>query len=64
MRRMKKRHYSFQEKLFLWPGESANWHFLPIPKQDGQRIRKDFASQGNKKVFCFLEEKAWASRRY
>tara|TARA_B100001989_G_scaffold250827_1_gene228714 strand:+ start:323 stop:622 length:300 start_codon:yes stop_codon:yes gene_type:complete len=39
-----KRNYQFKQKLWLWPGESANWHFLSIPKKDGQKIRNDFGS--------------------
>ena len=52
---MKKRNYSFKEKLFLWPGESANWYFLLIPKNEGQQIRKDFATLENKKCFASVK---------
>ncbi len=31
--------YTMTEKVFLYPGESANWHFVPITKKVGQEIR-------------------------
>lgn len=33
------------EKLFLWPAETANWHFLPITKKYGEEIKKGFGKK-------------------
>lgn len=30
------------EKVFLYPGESANWHFVPVTKKIGQEIKEKF----------------------
>ncbi len=34
--------YTMTEKVFLYPGESANWHFVPITKKIGQEIRQTY----------------------
>ncbi|MCB9817863.1 DUF1905 domain-containing protein [Candidatus Nomurabacteria bacterium] len=31
--------YTMTETMFLYPGETANWHFLPITKQIGIEIK-------------------------
>ncbi len=36
---MQKRTYTMQEKMFIYPGETANWHFLPITKSVGKEIK-------------------------
>ncbi len=28
------------EKVYLYPGETANWHFVPITKKIGQEIKE------------------------
>ncbi len=30
------------EKVFLYPGEAANWHFVPVTKKVGQEIKEKF----------------------
>ncbi len=30
------------EQVYLYPGESANWHFVPITKKIGQEIRTTY----------------------
>jgi hypothetical protein len=52
---MKKRNYQLKGKSFVWPGESVNWYFLPVPKTEGQRIRADFSSQGNRSCFASIK---------
>jgi hypothetical protein len=34
--------YIMTEKVFLYPGESANWHFVPVTKKIGQEIKQNF----------------------
>lgn len=36
---MKKEHYTFTASVFLYPGETAAWHFLGVPKAIGQKIK-------------------------
>lgn len=36
---MKKESYTFKASIFLYPGETASWHFLGIPKVIGQKIK-------------------------
>lgn len=40
---MKRNIYKFKETMFIYPGETANWHFLPLPKKIGQEIKVKFA---------------------
>lgn len=37
---MKRKTYHMTEKMFLYPGKTAAWHFLPVTKQIGQNIRE------------------------
>jgi hypothetical protein len=30
------------EKVFLYPGEAANWHFVPVTKAVGQEIKERY----------------------
>ncbi len=32
--------YTMTEKMWLYPGETANWHFLTVPKKYGQEIKE------------------------
>ncbi len=34
--------YTMTEKVFLYPGEAANWHFVPVTKKVGQEIKEKF----------------------
>ncbi len=34
--------YTMTEKVFLYPGEAANWHFVPVTKNLGQEIKEKF----------------------
>jgi Domain of unknown function (DUF1905) len=34
--------YTMTEKVFLYPGEAANWHFVPVTKNIGQEIKEKF----------------------
>lgn len=36
----KKKNYKLKAKLWLYPGESGNWHFLTIPKDLGKEIKE------------------------
>ncbi len=41
---MVKRHtFKTSAKLWIYPGENANWHFLTLPKTVGQSIRATYA---------------------
>ncbi len=35
--------YTFTAKLWLYPGETANWHFLTLPKKEGALIKEQYA---------------------
>ncbi len=35
---MKSRIYTIKSKIWLYPGENANWHFLTIPKKESTLI--------------------------
>lgn len=41
---MKKKSFSFTAKVWLYPGETASWHFVTLPKTLGQEIKKSFGS--------------------
>lgn len=37
-----KQTYTFTAEVWLYPGESANWHFITIPKNIGQEVKETF----------------------
>ncbi len=39
---MKKKAYTFQTEVWLYPGETAQWHFASVPKSDSVRIKETF----------------------
>lgn len=36
---MNKKLYTFKAKVWLYPGDFANWHFITLPKSIGQEIK-------------------------
>ncbi|MBL4644744.1 MAG: DUF1905 domain-containing protein [Candidatus Pacebacteria bacterium] len=32
--------YTIKEKVWLYPGESASWHFVSLSKKDSKEIKK------------------------
>lgn len=38
---MKTKTYKLKSKIWLYPG-MAGWHFLTLPKKEGQSIKKEF----------------------
>ncbi len=32
--------YTFKAKLWVWPGESAQWRFINVPKAMSEKIKK------------------------
>lgn len=34
--------YTMTEKVYLYPGESANWHFVPVTKAIGAEIKEKY----------------------
>lgn len=35
--------YTLSGKIWLYPGESANWHFFTIPKQESRELTEMYA---------------------
>lgn len=31
--------FSFNSEIWLYPGESSNWHFITLPKKDSDQIK-------------------------
>lgn len=39
---MKKATYELKANLWIYPGETANWHFLTVPKKESADISEKF----------------------
>jgi len=65
---MKKNAYTMTEKVFLYPGESANWHFVPITKKIGQEIRETYGKSrrgfGAIKVEVTIGQTTWLTSMF
>jgi len=42
MKIKKAKSYTIKGKIWLYPGESANWHFFTIPKKESSEIKENF----------------------
>jgi Domain of unknown function (DUF1905) len=60
--------YTMTEKVFLYPGESGNWHFVPITKKIGQEIRQNFGKSrrgfGAVKVEVTIGKTIWLTSMF
>ncbi len=43
--RMSKAIFKIQAEVWLYPGESANWHFVSVPKEISVEIRERFGGR-------------------
>lgn len=60
--------YTMKEKVFLYPSETANWHFVPITKKVGQEIRETYGKSargfGAVKVEVTIGETVWLTSMF
>lgn len=65
---IKAKTYTMTEKVFLYPGESANWHFVPITKSIGQEIRETYGKSrrgfGAVKVEVTVGKTTWLTSMF
>ena len=49
--------------MFLYPGETANWHFIPVPKEVGKEIEEKFGAHkrgfGSLRVEVTIGKTVW-----
>lgn len=54
---------AFTGTVFLYPGESGAWHFLPVPKAEGARIKaaitKKVQGFGSLRVKATMNNVSW-----
>lgn len=60
---MKKSLYTITEKVWLYPSETAAWHFVSVPKDIAAQIKKDFGARakgfGSLPVSVTIGESTW-----
>lgn len=58
-----KRRYAFAAKLWIYPGGTAAWHFLTVPKKESLLIKKTFANRargwGSLPVLATIGNTTW-----
>jgi len=42
---MKSTTYTFTEKIWLYPGQNAAWHFVDVPKKNSEIIKDKFGTE-------------------
>jgi hypothetical protein len=61
----KKNTYSVSSKVWLYPGSSANWHFITVPKKESEDIKKKFGKNargwGSLPVEATIGKTVWKS---
>ena len=58
---MKETHI-FDAKLWLWPGDTAAWHFVTVPKKQSEKIRSKIKVRrgfGSVRVEAHIGNTAW-----
>lgn len=40
-----KKKFAFESAMWLYPGETANWHFISLPKNFAADIKKSFGTK-------------------
>ncbi len=59
----KKTLYKLKSEVWLYPGESANWHFISVPKRESEEIKKNFAKNqrgwGSLPVMVTIGKTSW-----
>lgn len=62
---MKKSIYKMKETMFIYPGETANWHFIPITKNVGQEIKEKYGQNhrgfGSLPVLVTIGKTTWTT---
>jgi hypothetical protein len=54
--------YRFKAKLWIWPGGTANWHFITVPKKESADIKSKIKLRrgfGSVKVEAQLGKTKW-----
>ncbi len=41
---MQKKQFKLQANVWLYPGETGNWHFVTVPKKESAQITEQFKS--------------------
>lgn len=41
---MKKKKYKIRAEVWLYPSETAAWHFVSVPKKESEEIKKNFGT--------------------
>ncbi len=42
MKKIRQKTYTVSGKVWLYPGESANWHFFTIPKKESGELKETY----------------------
>ncbi len=60
-----KKLYKIKAKVWLYPGESGNWHFISVPKKESAEIKKSFGSRargfGSLRVSATIGTTTWTT---
>lgn len=59
----KKKTYTITAKLWIYPGEQVNWHFLTVPKKESTEITNTYGSVrrgwGSLPVTVAIKKSVW-----
>ena len=62
---MQKKQFKIRAKIWLYPGETGNWHFVTIPKKESTQITEQFKSMkkgwGSLPVEVKIGKTTWAT---
>lgn len=59
-----KRNFTITAKIFRWVGDMASWHFMYVPKDISETLRKNFPKQSMIKCSFTIGETTWDSSMF
>ena len=55
--------FGFKERVWIWPGGTAAWHFVNVPKDISEKIKKKYGANargwGSLRVSAKLGKSTW-----
>ncbi len=57
-----KKVYTLRSELWLYPGETANWHFVSVPKKESEKIKNEVPQKrgfGSVRVTVTIGKTTW-----
>lgn len=59
-----KKQFSITAKIWRWPGDTAAWHFIYVPREISETLRKNFPKSAMIKCMFTIGDTSWESSMF